>query len=94
MPTLSGRVKLKVPAGTQSGKLFRLRNKGVKSVRSSAMGDLFCKIAVEIPVKLSDEQKTLLNNLEASLAKDGKDHSPRSNKWFAGVKRFFEGVRP
>ncbi len=90
VPTLEGRVTLKIPSETQSGKSFRLRGKGMKSVRSHATGDLFCKVTVETPVKLTSEQKKLLQQLDDSLKK-GK-HSPRAHSWFDGVKKFFEGM--
>ena len=87
VPTLDGRVKLKIPAETQTGKLFRLRGKGVKPVRGHAVGDLMCRVVVETPVNLTSRQKELLQELEASL--EGKKHSPKSKGWFDGVKKFF-----
>jgi molecular chaperone DnaJ len=90
VPTLNGSVSLKVPAETQSGRVFRLREKGVKPVRGGAVGDLFCKVMVETPVKLSDEQKELLRKFDQSLQQDKRDHNPRANSWVDGVKRFFE----
>jgi molecular chaperone DnaJ len=91
VPTLDGKVKLKIPAETQSGKLFRLRGKGVKSVRSGSVGDLLCKITVEIPVKLNNEQKELLIKFNDSIEQDDKNHSPQSKTWFDSVKNFFSG---
>ena len=91
VPTLEGRVTLKIPAETQTGKSFRLRGKGMKSVRGYATGDLICKVVVETPVSLSREQKELLEQLQESLDK-GK-HSPRSSSWFDGVKKFFEDMK-
>jgi molecular chaperone DnaJ len=91
IPTLDGRVKLKIPAETQTGKMFRLRSKGVKSVRSGITGDLLCKVTIETPVNLSKEQKTILENFETSLNDDGKKHSPKSKTWFDNVKKFFSG---
>lgn len=93
VPTLDGRVTLKVPAETQSGKVFRLRGKGVKSVRGYGTGDLLCKVTVETPVNLSKEQKNILNQLKESLASSKKKHSPKSSSWFAGVKKFFEDMK-
>ena len=90
VPTLDGRVKLKIPAETQSGKLFRLRGKGVVPVRGGAAGDLLCRVQVETPVKLTSEQKSLLNQFQASLK--GEKHSPQKKSWFEGVKRFFEEI--
>lgn len=88
VPTLDGRVKLKIPAETQTGKLFRLRNKGVKPVRGHAVGDLLCRVVVETPVNLTAKQKDLLVQLQASL--EGKKNSPKSKGWFDGVKNFFD----
>jgi molecular chaperone DnaJ len=90
VPTLNGSVSLKVPGETQSGRVFRLREKGVKPVRGGAVGDLYCKVMVETPVKLTDEQKEMLRKFEASLEADKRDHNPRANSWMDGVKRFFE----
>jgi len=87
VPTLDGRVKLKVPAETQTGKLFRLRGKGVTPVRGSTKGDLLCRVVVETPVSLSGKQKELLREFQASL--EGKKHSPKQNTWFEGMKDFF-----
>ncbi len=92
VPTLEGQVKLKIPAETQTDKLFRLRGKGVHSVRDGRKGDLFCKVTVEVPVNLSREQKEVLKQFGDSLAKDGDKHSPRSKTWFDSMKRFFEGL--
>ena len=90
VPTLDGRVKLKIPAETQSGKLFRLRGKGVKPVRGGAVGDLLCRVQVETPVKLTDRQKELLNELRDSMRESGARHSPKETSWFQGVKDFFD----
>jgi molecular chaperone DnaJ len=89
IPTLDGKVKLKITSETQSGQMFRLRGKGVKSLRGSGHGDLICRVQVETPVKLSQDQKDLLQNFGDSL-EDGKKHSPQSSKWFDAVKRFFD----
>lgn len=93
VPTLQGRVSLKIPAETQTDKVFRLRGKGIKSVRGYAPGDLLCKVSVETPVHLSKEQKELLTQLDASMKASKKTHSPRSNSWFDGVKKFFEDMK-
>jgi molecular chaperone DnaJ len=90
LPTLEGHVKLKVPPETQTGRLFRLRGKGVKSVRSHACGDLMCRVVVETPVKLKREQKELLEQFEASFGDRGRKHNPRSHSWLEGVKDFFD----
>lgn len=89
VPTLDGPVSLKIPAETQSGRVFRLREKGVKSVRGPARGDLFCRVVVETPVHLSSEQRALLRELDESLRADGNKHSPRQKSFLEGVKRFF-----
>ena len=90
VPTLNGKVKLKIPAETQTGKLFRLRGKGVKPVRGGPMGDLLCRVQVETPVHLTREQKDLLEKLSESLSGGGKHHSPQEHSWMDGVKNFFE----
>jgi molecular chaperone DnaJ len=88
VPTLDGRVVLKVPPETQTGKLFRMRGKGVKPVRGGPLGDLLCRVVVETPVKLSNEQKDLFRQLDDSLKGNGK-HSPQHHSWLDGVKKFF-----
>ena len=93
VPTLDGRVKLKIPPETQTGKLFRLRGKGVKPVRGGSVGDLLCRAVVETPVNLNKEQKTLLQQFEKSLGQDGHAQSPRQSSWFEGVKNFFEDMK-
>ena len=78
VPTLGGNVDLKVPAETQSGRVFRLREKGVKPVRGGATGDLFCRVVVETPVNLTDEQKELLRKLRGvACSASARNHSPR-----------------
>jgi molecular chaperone DnaJ len=89
VPTLEGQVSLKIPAETQSGKVFRLRDKGVKPVRGGSRGDLFCRAMVETPVNLSGEQKELLRKFDQSLKSDPRRHAPREEGFFEGVKRFF-----
>src|SRR6202162_3426946 len=89
VPTLDGQVSLKIPPETQSGRVFRLREKGVKSVRGPTRGDLFCRVVVETPVNLSNEQRSLLRDLDESLKRDGNKHSPRQKSFLDGVKRFF-----
>ncbi len=93
VPTLDGRVKLKIPHETQSGKMFRLKGKGVRSVRSGRIGDLYCKVVVETPVNLTREQKDLLKQFSDSLDHGGEKHNPQSKSWFDGVKKFFEGLK-
>jgi molecular chaperone DnaJ len=89
VPTLEGQVSLKIPAETQSGRVFRLRDKGVKPVRGGNRGDLFCRAMVETPVNLSGEQKDLLRKFDDSLKSDPRRHAPREEGFFEGVKRFF-----
>ncbi|OGV29903.1 MAG: molecular chaperone DnaJ [Legionellales bacterium RIFCSPHIGHO2_12_FULL_35_11] len=93
VPTLEGRVTLKIPAETQTGKSFRLRGKGIKSVRSHAKGDLLCKVVVETPVSLDKEQKEHLNKFQESLQNSKHKHSPKISSWFDGVKKFFEDMK-
>jgi len=90
VPTLSGKVKLKIPAETQTGKLFRLRGKGVKPVRGGAVGDLMCRVQIETPIRLTKEQKKLVETLRDSLSTGGKHHSPQEHSWVDGVKKFFD----
>ncbi len=93
VPTLDGRITLKVPPETQSGKLFRLRNKGVRSVRGGVQGDLLCRVIVETPVKLNARQKELLQEFQATLEEGGKSHSPKAHSWLDGVKKFFDDMK-
>ena len=90
VPTLDGNVLLKVPGETQSGSVFRLRGKGVRSVRAGGVGDLFCRVQVETPVNLTAEQKQTLRAFDESLQNEGSRHNPRARSWFDGVKEFFE----
>jgi len=90
VPTLDGQVMLKIPPETQSGRVFRLRGKGVRSVRAAGLGDLFCRVQVETPVKLTDEQKSLLEQFDGAVQAGGDRHSPQSRTWLDSVKTFFE----
>ncbi|UTV27200.1 molecular chaperone DnaJ [Photobacterium atrarenae] len=93
VPTLDGRVSLKVPSETQTGRMFRMRGKGVKSVRGGSVGDLICKLVVETPVNLSSRQKELLQELEETLGGSAaKKHKPKSEGFFDGVKKFFDDL--
>ncbi|MBQ0214215.1 molecular chaperone DnaJ [Proteus vulgaris] len=93
VPTLDGRVKLKIPAETQTGKMFRMKGKGVKSVRSSTIGDLMCRVVVETPVKLNEKQKELMEQLGESFGgKSGEKNTPRSKSFLDGVKKFFDDL--
>ncbi len=93
VPTLEGKVKLKIPKETQTGKMFRLRGKGVKSVRSSITGDLMCKVVIETPVNLSKEQEELLRQFEETMGKKRSHHSPKETGFFKGVKQFFDDLK-
>ncbi|MCE7031313.1 molecular chaperone DnaJ [Lysobacter sp. GX 14042] len=91
VPTLGGEAELRVPAETQSGKLFRLRGKGVRSVRSRGEGDLYCRVVVETPVNLTPEQRELLEKFETTFVGDGaRRHSPRASTFVDGVKGFWD----
>lgn len=90
VPTLTGKVSFTVPEGTQTGKTFRLKGKGIKGVRSGYTGDLFCHVVVETPVKLTEKQKDLLREFERMTNEGGAKHSPQSKGWMDKVKDFFE----
>jgi molecular chaperone DnaJ len=94
VPTLNGRLKLKIPAETQSGKVFRMRGKGVKSVRGGMTGDLLCRVNIETPVNLNGRQKELLREFEESIQGAGEHHSPQSASWMDRVKSFFDDLKP
>jgi len=89
VPTMDGKASIKIPAGTQSEKLFRLKGKGVRNVRSGHVGDLYCRVSVETPVNLSAKQKELLNELNESLMEGGAKHSPRQESWMDKIKAIF-----
>ena len=89
VPTLAGKAAIDIPEGTQTGKQFRLRGKGIKGVRASYPGDLYCHIVVETPVKLTEHQRRLLRELDESLKKDGNKHSPSGDTWADRLKSFF-----
>lgn len=94
VPTLDGRVKLKVPAGTQTEKTFRLRGKGVKPVRGGAVGDLMAKVRVETPVNLTNEQRDILLQFHETISgTHAQKHSPQTHNWLGGVKKFFDDLR-
>jgi molecular chaperone DnaJ len=92
VPTLRGNVSLKIPPETQSGRVFRLREKGIKPVRGGPVGDLFCRVVVETPVNLTDEQQDLLRKFDATMRASKRNHSPRERSWLDGVKKFFETI--
>ena len=92
IPTLNGRVNLKIPPETQTGRLFRLRGKGIKSVRGQGVGDLVCRVDVETPVALGSRQKELLRKFDESLRGSRNTHDPKATSWLDSVRRFFEGI--
>ena len=91
VPTLEGEAVIDIPEGTQHDKQFRLRGKGIKGLRSSFPGDLYCHISVETPVKLTEHQRKLLKELDESLKKGGAKHSPNEDGWADKLRRFFGG---
>ena len=93
VPTLDGKLSLKIPAETQTGKVFRMRGKGVKPVRGGTAGDLLCRVVVETPVALTRDQKDLLEQFAASMEEGGRRHSPKHRSWLDGVKQFFEEMK-
>lgn len=93
VPTLKGKVSVKIPAGTQTGKMFRLRAKGVQSVHGGAAGDLIAAVAIETPVNLTARQKELLEEFAGSCKGCEHKHSPKSHSWFDKVKEFFEDIK-
>ncbi|MGP1930264.1 MAG: molecular chaperone DnaJ [Arsenophonus sp. ET-YP4-MAG3] len=93
VPTLDGRVSLKIPSETQTGNIFRMKGKGVKTVRSGIIGDLMCRILVETPVKLNEKQKILLKEFGESLnGENSGKNSPRSKSFLDSVKKFFDDL--
>lgn len=92
-PTLDGRINLKIPPETQTGKVFRLRGKGVRPVRGGAAGDLMCRVVVETPVNLTKEQKALLQQFAETMQAGGTQHAPQEGSWLDGVKKFFEDMK-
>ena len=89
IPTLEGTAKIKVPPETQSGKVFRLKGKGIKGVRSHSHGDLHCHVVIETPVNLTEKQRELLREFEAISQKHPDRHNPRAKSWMDKVKDFF-----
>ena len=89
VPTLNGgKIELKIPNGTQSGKQFRIKGKGVKSVRSNSTGDLYCRVHIETPVNLTKDQKDLLSQLDNSFRKGKSKHIPKEHTWVDKIKDF------
>lgn len=93
VPTLKGKLRLKIPSETQTGKLFRMRGKGVKPVRGGATGDLLCRVHVETPVKLSNKQKDLIKEFDKSIQQAGQKHSPKHASWGDRMKSFFDELK-
>lgn len=93
VPTLDARITLKIPPETQTGKVFRLRGKGVKPVRGGVTGDLLCRVKVETPVNLTREQKDLLEKFARTMEAGGQRHAPQERGWLDGVKKFFEDMK-
>jgi molecular chaperone DnaJ len=92
VPTLNGRINLKIPSETQTGKMFRMRGKGVKPVRGGPVGDLLCKVTIETPVNLTRKQKDMLKEFFGHVEEGGERHSPQASSWLDGVKKFFDGL--
>jgi molecular chaperone DnaJ len=92
VPTLGDEssLKLKIPDGTQSGKVFRLRGKGIRPVRGGSQGDLLVNVLVETPVGLNKNQKELLRKFETSLRSSGRSHSPREQGWVDKLRNFID----
>ena len=93
VPTLDGRVKLKIPPETQTGKLFRLRGKGVTPVRGGSTGDLMCRVVVETPINLTDKQKALLQEFRDTIREGGQRQSPKESTFFESVKEFWDRLK-
>jgi len=93
VPTLDGRVSLKIPGETQTSKVFRIRGKGVKPVRGGSPGDLLCRVIVETPVNLTKEQRELMEKLAETMEEGGPHHAPQERSWLDSVKKFFEDMK-
>ena len=90
VPTLGSKAEIELPEGTQHGKTFRLRGKGIKGIRSSYPGDLYCHITVETPVKMTEHQRKLMKELDESFKGAGDRHSPNAKSWTDRVKDLFK----
>jgi molecular chaperone DnaJ len=93
VPTLNGKVLLTIPAETQTGKIFRIKGKGIKPARGGSLGDLHCRVVVETPVKLNSQQKELLRQFSQTMKDSGMPHHPKTKSWLDSVKEFFEGLK-
>ncbi|MFN0185207.1 MAG: molecular chaperone DnaJ [Aquabacterium sp.] len=90
VPTLGGKAEIELPEGTQHGKTFRLRGKGIKGLRSSYPGDLYCHVSLETPVKLTEHQRKLLKELDDAFRKGGERHSPNAKSWTDRIRDMFK----
>jgi molecular chaperone DnaJ len=86
VPTLFGKGSLKIPTGTQSGTTFRLRQQGIQNLRGSGKGDLLIRVHVEVPTKLTEDQKA---KLEAFADASGDPANPVSQSFVEKAKKFF-----
>ncbi|WP_455380172.1 DnaJ C-terminal domain-containing protein, partial [Acidihalobacter prosperus] len=93
VPTLGGRAKLKIPAETQTNRMFRIRGKGIKPVRGGPQGDLICRVVVETPVNLTKTQRDLLQQFQETLKGREQKHSPQTHSWVDGVRGFFDDLK-
>ncbi|SFJ60299.1 molecular chaperone DnaJ [Celeribacter neptunius] len=92
VPTIDGgRSRVKIPAGSQSGRQMRLRSKGMPALRGGGQGDMFIELSVETPVNLTARQKELLQEFD-KLGED--ENNPESSSFFKKVKSFWDGVKP
>ena len=90
VPTIDGgRSRVKIPSGSQSGRQMRLRNKGMPSIKSSQIGDMFIELAIETPVNLTSQQKELLREFEAL----SEDNNPESKSFFSTVRSFWDTMK-
>jgi molecular chaperone DnaJ len=87
IPTLEGKAHLKVPAGTQSGQMFKLRGKGISNIDGRSRGDLLARLIVEVPSRLNAEQR---RKLEEFAALCGDDNTPLRKSFFERAKEFFK----
>jgi molecular chaperone DnaJ len=86
VPTLDGKAHVKIPAGTQSGQVFKLRNKGITSITGRERGDLLARVLVEVPTRLNHEQR---QKLEEFAALTGEENTPLHKSFFERAKEFF-----
>ena len=89
IPTLNGKKMIKVPEGTESGKLMKVSGEGMPALRGNYKGDIIVRLMIETPKKLSDKQKELLQKFEDSL--NEKNYEQKSS-FFKKVKKFFKDI--